>query len=64
MKLHLMYVKVCKWTYHVSCVVLTAVLMKIQILMAVTSDRLVNGNTLLVNTYNNNNNNSNNNNIY
>jgi len=32
-----MYVNVCKWTYHVSFVILTAVLLKVQVLMAVTS---------------------------
>jgi len=45
-----MYVNVCKWTYHVSFVIVTAVLLKIQILMAVTSGQLVNGNLLLVDT--------------
>jgi hypothetical protein len=50
MELHLKYENVCKWTYHVSFVILTAVLLKIQILMAVMSGQLGNGNFLLVDT--------------
>ena len=48
MELHLLNVNVCKWTYHVSFVILTAVLLKVQVLMAVTSGQPANGNTLLV----------------
>jgi hypothetical protein len=45
-----MYVNVRKWTYHVSFVILTAVLLKVQVLMAVMSGQPVNGVHLLVDT--------------
>jgi hypothetical protein len=50
MELHLMYVNVCKWNYHLSFVILTSVLLKVQVLMAVTSGQPVNGNPVLVDT--------------
>jgi hypothetical protein len=50
MELHLMYVNVCKWTYHVSFMILTTVLLKVQVLMAVMSGQSVNGNPLLFDT--------------
>jgi len=41
MELHLMYVNVRKWTYHVSFVILTAVMLKVQVLMAAMSGQPV-----------------------